>query len=362
LPKQKLLTNRVTLADVARRSGFSVSTVSIVLNEAPLSRYVAATTKERIRAVASQLGYRPDAFARSLRSRRSHTIGVMVSDISDPFCTLILQGIEKALCSTSYLPIIMIAYNQREQFERHIKMMLERRVEGLIVIANWLFGEFDSLADIKKDQIPTVGVGRDLTASSVRSLQVDNETGGYMAARHLYELGHRKIAILRGPSELSDSDRRWQGIQRFAAEAGLSLAPSRVRQLAPAVEAISGFQEGFRLSSAMIQERVKFTAILAFDDLTGLGAIRALRQAGRHVPEDCSVIGFDDVPHAAVSTPGLTTIRQPMEQMGSLAAEWVVESLDSPEALEAAVPVLSDTLHLLQPELVVRDSTTRWLG
>ena len=148
----------------------------------------------------------------------------------------------------------------------------------------------------------------------------------------------------------------------FAAEAGLSLAPSRIRQLAPAVEAISGFQEGFRLSSAMIQERVKFTAILAFDDLTGLGAIRALRQAGRHVPEDCSVIGFDDVPHAAVSTPGLTTIRQPMEQMGSLAAEWVVESLDSPKALEAAVPVLSDTLHLLQPELVVRDSTTRWLG
>jgi LacI family transcriptional regulator len=362
LSKQKLLTNRVTLADVARRSGFSVSTVSIVLNEAPLSRYVAATTKERIRAVASQLGYRPDAFARSLRSRRSHTIGVMVSDISDPFCTLILQGIERALCSTSYLPIIMIAYNQREQFERHIKMMLERRVEGLIVIANWLFGEFDSLADIKKDQIPTVGVGRDLTASSVRSLQVDNETGGYMAARHLYELGHREIAILRGPSELTDSERRWQGIQRFAAEAGLSLAPSRIRQLAPAVEAISGFQEGFRLSSEMIQERVKFTAILAFDDLTGLGAIRALRQAGRHVPEDCSVIGFDDVPHAAVSTPGLTTIRQPMEQMGSLAAEWVVESLDSPKALEAAVPVLSDTLHLLQPELVVRDSTTRWLG
>jgi LacI family transcriptional regulator len=112
----------------------------------------------------------------------------------------------------------------------------------------------------------------------------------------------------------------------------------------------------------MIQESVKFSAILAFDDLTGLGAIRALRQAGRHVPEDCSVIGFDDVPHAAVSTPGLTTIRQPMEQMGSLAAEWVVESLDSPQALEAAVPVLSDTLHLLQPELVVRDSTTRWLG
>ena len=364
MPKQKSFTNRVTLVDVGRLSGFSVSTVSIVLNEAPLSRYVATATKERIRAVASQLGYRPDAFARSLRSRRTHTIGVMVSDISDPFCTLILQGIEKALYPTTYLPIIMIAHNQRGQFERHIGMMLERRVEGLIVIANWLFGEFDSLAEVKKDQIPTVGVGRDLTASSVRSLQVDNEAGGYAAARHLYDFGHRQIAVLRGPSELTDSDRRWQGIQRFAAETGLSLAPRRIRQLAPAIEPTSGFQEGFRLTLAMIKDRVRFTALLAFDDLTALGAIRALRQAGRRVPEDCSVIGFDDVPHAALSTPGLTTIRQPMEQMGSLAAGWVLESLDTPKPPQAAVKSsgLSATLHLLQPELIVRDSTTRWPG
>ena len=133
-----------------------------------------------------------------------------------PFCTLILQGIEKALQPTTYLPVIMIAHNRREQFERHIEMMLERRVEGLVLVANWLFGEFDLLADIEKNQIPTIGVGRDLTASGIRSLQVDNEAGGYAAAQHLYELGHREIAVLRGPSELSDSDRRWQGIQRFA--------------------------------------------------------------------------------------------------------------------------------------------------
>ena len=145
--------------DVARVSGFSASTVSIVLNEAPLSRYVAAGTKERIRTVAGDLGYRPDASARSLRSRRSHTIGIMVSDISDPFCTLILQGIEKALQPTTYLPVIMIAHNRREQFERHIEMMLARRVEGLVLVANWLFGEFDLLADIEKNQIPTVWRG-----------------------------------------------------------------------------------------------------------------------------------------------------------------------------------------------------------
>jgi DNA-binding LacI/PurR family transcriptional regulator len=360
LPTQNNYTKRVTLVDVARVSGFSTSTVSLVLNEAALSRYVAAGTKEHIRAVASKLGYRPDASARSLRSRRSHTIGIMVSDISDPFCTLILRGIEKTLYPTTYLPIIMIAHNQRKQFERHIEMLMERHVEGLILVANWLFGEFDQLAAIQKGQIPTVGVGRDLTASRVRSVQVDNEAGGYAAAQHLYELGHRKIAVLRGPSELADSDRRWNGIQRFASETGLALARERVGRLAAAVDPTSGFEEGFRLISSMIDRGVEFTAVLAFDDLTGLGAIRALSQAGRRVPQDCSVIGFDDVPHAAVNTPGLTTIRQPMEQMGSLAAKWVLESLaDTNSPASTKTSSLSGTLHLLPPELVVRQSTAR---
>jgi DNA-binding LacI/PurR family transcriptional regulator len=360
LPKRDPSRNRTTILDVARVSGFSPSTVSIVLNEAPLSRYVAADTKERIRTVVAKLGYRPDASARSLRSRRSHTIGIMVSDISDPFCTLILEGIEKALYPTTYLPIMMIAHNRREQFDRHVEMLMERRVEGLILVANWLFGEFDLISEIERSQIPTVGVGRDLTASRVRSLQVDNEAGGYIALRHLYELGHRDIVVLRGPSELSDSERRWVGIQRFAAEAGLSLPPKRVAQLAPAIEPTSGFEEGLRLTSAMIARRVKFTAVLAFDDLTSLGAIRALSQAGRRVPDDCSVIGFDDVPLAAVSTPGITTIRQPMEQMGQLAAEWVLNSLSgikSPVGDDASSP--AGLLHLLPPELVIRESTAR---
>ena len=233
LPERRHANRRATIVDVARASGFSASTVSIVLNEAPLSRYVATGTKERIRAVAGDLGYRPDASARSLRSRRSHTIGIMVSDISDPFCTLILQGIEKALQPTTYLPVIMIAHNRRETFERHIEMMLERRVEGLVLVANWLFGEFDLLADIEKNQIPTFGVGRDLTASGIRSLQVDNEAGGYAAVKHLFDLGHREIVVLRGPSELSDSDRRWQGIQRFAGEVR-TIAPYSPRRAARA--------------------------------------------------------------------------------------------------------------------------------
>jgi len=347
-----------------------------VLNEAALSQYVAAATKEHIRAIASKLGYRPDASARSLRSRRSHTIGIMVSDISDPFCTLILQGIEKTLYPTTYLPIIMIAHNQSKQFGRHLEMLMERRVEGLIVVANWLFGEFDQLSELEKAHIPTIAVGRDLTARRVYSVQVDNVAGGYAAAQHLYELGHREIAVIRGPSELGDSDRRWLGIQRFAADVGLTLDSERIEQLTAAIEPTVGFEEGFRLTTQMIERGVRFTAVLAFDDLTGLGVIRALRHAGRRVPEDCSVIGFDDVPHATMNTPGLTTIRQPMEEMGSLAARWVLDALDnkkhedgksagtsiedaSADADAEDSPAPPGTLHLLPAELVIRESTAR---
>lgn len=344
---------RVTLLDVAHKSGFSPSTVSIVLSEAPLSRYVAADTKEHIRKTAQLLGYRPDVFAQSLRSRRSNTVGVLVYDISDPFCMLILRGIEKAFMPTAFLPILMDAQNERKQFERYLDMLMERRVEGLVIVANWLFDEGGLLAKIKKESLPTVVVGRDLSHKRVGSVIVDNEAGGYEAMKHLYTLGHRQIAIIRGPETMSDSTRRWDGIRKFAAEAGLKLDSRRIRQLTGAVDPISGFEGGIHLTNELIKARLKFTALLAFDDLTALGALRALASAGRSAPHDCSIIGFDDVPFAALSTPGLTTIRQPMEEMGSVAADRVLEILRTDDGAKA-----SRDLQLLPPSLVVRDSTS----
>ncbi len=345
--------NRVTILDVARKSGFSASTVSIVLNEAPLSRYVAATTKERIRKTALALGYRPDAFARSLRSRRSHTIGVMIFDISDPFCTLILRGIEKTLHPTKYLPIIMDAHNERKQFEGYLEMLLDRRVEGLIVVANWLFAETDLLADMEKHNIPTVVIGRDLTPSRISSVLVDNAAGAYAGLDHLYQLGHRKIAFIRGPESLHDSATRWRGIEKFAAEHGLVLEPKLIRQLPEMLDASSGFDGGVELTAELIHARRKFTALMAFDDLTALGGLRSLTHAGVRVPDDCSVIGFDGVPPAALSTPAITTICQPMEEMGAIGAEWVLKAVEREEEAPAPTPVL----RLLPPSVVVRDST-----
>jgi LacI family transcriptional regulator len=353
MPGGKSKSTRVTLLDVAQKSGFSPSTVSIVLSNAPLSRYVASTTKDRIRKTAQNLGYRPDIFARSLRSRRSNTIGVLVFDISDPFCVLILRGIEKTLHSTPYLPILMDAHHERQQFEGYLDLLMERRVEGLIVVANWLFDEGGLLTGLKDKNLPTVVVGRDLSEKSIGSVIVDNEAGGYLAMKHLHDLGHRKIAVIRGPQRLSDSNRRWNGVQRFAAEHGLTLDTRLVRELPAAIDPISGFEGGVRLTEDLVRSRVKFTALVAFDDLTALGAVRALAGAGRSAPGNCSIIGFDDVPLAALTTPGITTIRQPMEEMGSVATRRLLDALSE---ASGQGPVGSE-LQLLPPSLVLRDST-----
>src|ERR1700756_4783975 len=189
----------VTIRDVAKESGFSSTTVSIVLNNAPLARYIPATTKKRIERAAKKLGYRPNLFARSLRSKRSHTVGVMVFDMTDPFCTLVLRGIQNSLYQSSFLPILTDVQNERSRFERYLEMMLDRRIEGLIVVANWLFLDINLLAALEKNSIPPAIIGCGLKTDSVSSVIVDNEVGGHMALGHLHSLGPRKIAFIRGP-------------------------------------------------------------------------------------------------------------------------------------------------------------------
>jgi len=343
----------VTLHDVARACGFSVSTVSIVLSGAPLSQNVAPATREQIRAMALQLGYHPDAFARSLRRRHSQTIGVIAFDLSDPFCTLIVRGIHAGLQPAGYVPLLMDAQTERKLFDSYFKMILERRAEGVIVIGSWFFEETGLLADIEKNRVPIVIVGRDLTARRISSVAVDNEAGGAIAMRHLCELGHRRIAVIRGPEEMFDSEPRWTGIRRAAAGAGIALDPCLVFQLPQLVDPTSGFEGGERIAEGLLRGGLDFTAVLAFDDLTALGVVRGLTAAGLRIPEDCSVVGFDDVLPAKVATPGITTIRQPMREMGSLAAGWVIEAIRTGER-NIELPA---RFYQSPPELVVRMSS-----
>lgn len=343
----------VTMRDVAQSSGFSPATVSIVLNNAPLARYIAPATKKRIEEVAKKLGYRPNAMARFLRSKRSHSVGVMFFDITDPYCTPVLRGIENTLYQSSFVPIFADAHNQKNRFERYLEMLLEHHVEGLIVVANWLFVDIHVLADVSKRNIPAATICWELPGDTVSSVMVDNETGGKLALEHLHQLGHRRIAFIRGPKMLIDTAPRWKGIQKFAQTAGLEIDPALVLQLPDSLDPNSGFEGGYRLTEELLQRKKRFTALLAFDDMTALGGIRALTKAGVKVPEHCSVVGFDDVPLSSLSAPSLTTIRQPLEAMGGLAVNLVMEGVNA--GLEKREWNISR--HRMNPELVIRDST-----
>jgi LacI family transcriptional regulator len=187
----------------------------------------------------------------------------------------------------------------------------------------------------------------------VSSVLVDNEAGGALALRHLHQLGHRRIAVIRGPQEMFDSEPRWAGMQNAASEVGIKIDPRLVFQLPNLVDPTSGFEGGLECAQRMLASGRPFTAVLAFDDLTALGVVRGLLGAGLRVPEDCTVLGFDDVLPAAVATPGMTTIRQPLREMGLLASEWVVEAIEAREQKKETKP----RLHRAPPELVVRMSS-----
>ena len=276
-------------------------------------------------------------------------------DMTDPYCTLVLRGIENSLYKSSYLPILTDVQNDRSRFERYLEMLLDRRIEALIVLANWLFVNIEVLGDLEKSSIPTVMIGRELQTESISSVIVDNEMGAHTALEHLHSLGHRKIAFIRGPKPLADSAPRWKGIRTCAKSCGLDLDSQLILDLPESRDPVSSFEAGFKLTEELIKSKKPFTALMAFDDMTGFGAIRALKKAGMRVPEDCSVIGFDDVSVAGLYTPALTTIRQPMEAMGAAAVEIALDGINAVlEKREVAA-----VHRKMAPELAVRESTRR---
>jgi LacI family transcriptional regulator len=351
--RQGLRKASVTIRDVARESGFAASTVSIVLNNAPLARYIPPATKARIHKAAKKLGYHPNIFAKSLRSKRNHTVGVILFDITDPYCTLILRGIEKSLYQESFLSILADAHNERARFERYLEMMLERRVEGLLVLANWLYLDINLLADLERGKIPTVIIGRELDSNATSSVTVDDEGGAYAALSHLYSLGHRKIAFVRGPRALASSKARWRGVQRFAKDTRLELDPKLVVDLPDQVNLTAGVDDAFRITEELLKQKRTFSALMSYDDKTAFGALRALAKAGIKVPKECSIIGFDDINPSQLFVPSLTTVRQPMEAMGASAVSILLEGISA-----AAENRSGSAIHRKLPaELVIREST-----
>jgi LacI family transcriptional regulator len=340
----------VTIRDVAKGCGVSTTTVSMVLNDAPLSTYIPDSTKKRIVQVAEQLGYQPNPFAQALRSRHSHTIGVMVPDIADPYCAQILQGIENSFSKSSYLPFLVDIQNNRRRFKKYLDLLLARRVEGLIILANSLSFETELLHAVEHRKIPTVILGREPESEALSWVATDNQAGTHIALEHLYQLGHRKIAFIRGSEMIVDSTRQWTGICSFAEASGLEVDSRLVVTLA---DPFSSYEGGFERTKELLALQVPFTALVAFDDMTAFGAIRALISAGRSVPGDCSVIGFDDIPAAAFYNPALTTVREHMETLASKGSQILMEAILAQHKNMMVNPVH----HKVKPELIVREST-----
>jgi LacI family transcriptional regulator, galactose operon repressor len=340
----------VTIRDVAGQSGFSITTVSMVLNNGPGGDRISQRTRKRIFDIAQKLGYRPNLHARSLRSNRSQTLGVMVFDLTDAYCTQILRGIQNHIRASGLFPIVTDLQDDRSQFQPCLDMLLGRRVEGVIAIANPLYLDPKLLSEFSERQIPAVVIGRELSSVPVSSVVVDNAAGTRLALQHLYSLGHSRIAFIKGPAILVDSLQRWQGLESFAQEVGLRLDPRLILEIQGRN---STFREAYELTEELLRQRPDFTALVAFDDLSACAAIRALTKAGLRVPKDCSVVGFDDIPSAAFYNPPLTTVHQQLELQGSLGAE-IIEDLILAEVEKRTLPPKH---RKVAPKLVVRDST-----
>ena len=329
--------NAVTLKSVAAHVGLSAGTVSAVLNDAPSARHIPKQTRERIIAAARTLDYRPNFFARSLRKRRTFTIGVIAHEIGDGYSSSIIAGIESGARQRDYFFVTGVHRHDNDLFDRYTRLLLERGAEGIITL------DFNLGHCLP---VPVVAIPGHTDHEGVTNIVLDHRHAAELALKHLVELGHRQIAILRGHPESADSNYRWNAVEEVAQDIGLELDPDLVIQIdSQESTPVLGYPYGKQL----LERRRPFTALFAYNDISAIGAIRAFQEAGMRVPEDISVVGFDDIPAAAFHHPSLTTVRQPLRRMGEIAVEILIARIEDGDDWRREVPV--------QPEIVVREST-----
>ena len=327
----------VTLKDVATHVGLTAGTVSAVLNNAPSARSIPEHTRQRIQAAARELNYRPNFLARSLRKMRTYTIGLIIEEIGDAYGSLVISGVEACLRRHNYFFLTVIHRHDAAMLHNYSQLLLERAVEGFITI---------DISLLEPLPLPTVSVAGHRTLKGVTNIVLDQETGARAALEHLVGLGHRKIAFMKGQPYSSDSEGRWDAIRKAACELGLAMDPDLVVNLEfddPSP------QLGYPYAKQLLARHKPFTALFAYNDISAIGAIRALQEEGLRIPQDVSVVGFDDIPWAAFHTPSLTTVRQPLGKMGQIAAETVIAMIEHRGEHPSEIAV--------EPELVVREST-----
>ena len=326
-----------TLLDVARHAGVSPSTVSRILNG---TAKVSDDKRLAVMAAIEKMNFAPNQMAQGLKKGRSMTIGIVVQDISSPFFDETLRGVDDGLKGTGFASVIVSGHwNAAEEKER-IRLLLARKVDGIILLS----GRLDDAAILQfANHRPIVSTGRALQTRSALGFKLDNEQGAYLAVRHLVDLGHRRIAFVTGPANNNDADERLTGYTRALREADIAFDPALVTT--------GDFHEagGLMAINRLFETNQQFTAVFAANDLSAYGVRLCLYRKGIRVPEDISLVGFDDLPGSSYTTPPLTTIRQPLYDMGRIATHALLTLING-DPVMAAIPPL---------ELVVRETTRR---
>lgn len=328
-------TRPASLKTLAEHLDLNPSTISFVLNNAP-NRSIPEKTRERIREAARQFSYRPSHIARTLRSKRSKTVGVMLPELGDGYHSQVLNGVADVLMREEYFFFTAHHRHRKDLVSSYPGVLHARGVEALLTI--------DTHLEVAPD-LPTVAVAAHDLLPGVSHILLDHEHAAELTIAHLYGLGHRRIAYMRGQSFSSDSDTRWAATIAAAQRYGLQVTPGLTFQLQ---QNSNSPELGFDSIHDLLKQEHVFTAVICFNDVAAIGAIRSLADAGLRVPADCSVMGFDDIPAAAFQTPRLTTIRQPLQDMGRTAATLLLQKLAGEDVPQRT---------FVRPELVFREST-----
>ena len=341
-------TGHVNLRMLADHLKLSQTTVSLVLNNSPSAKSIPQETRKRVREAAERFNYRPNYFARSLRQSRSMSVGVLAPDLSEGYFTRVMSGVVAELSAAHYFYFTACHDWKKELIEKYPRMLVERAVDGFLLL-NTHAEEIDV-------PIPVVAISAHIANPNVTNIVLDHHKAVEQALVHLYQLGHRRIAFMRGPRAIPDSEFRWESIQQVASEIGLRIDPNlAIRIDADGWSMKTGYHPmapeiGYKPMQSLLKKTKDFTAIFCFNDIAAIGAIRALKDAGLSVPGDVSVVGFDDIQSAEYATPSLTTVRQPLREMGKRGAQVLLQRIADREK-EFPLSVV------MEPELVVREST-----
>jgi DNA-binding LacI/PurR family transcriptional regulator len=330
------------LKELSAHLGLSQSTVSRVINGGATAHRIAEETQRRVLEAAAAFGYEANVIARSLRQKRTFTVGVLVPEISEGYSTAVLSGIEDALLKEGLFYFVASHRHHEDLLEAYPRLMISRAVDGIIAV------------DTKVSEhipVPVVAVSGHWHNQHAISVELDHRQAAQQALEHLQKLGHQRIAFIKGQAFSSDTSRRWKAIREVATKLGIVIHPELTVQLRGPEP---GPEPGHLATQELLSRKSPFSAIFSFNDMSAIGAMTALREAGLQVPRDISIIGFDDVLFAATSHPPLTTVRQPLREMGQTAAITLLGMIQGDGTHT------SGTVITVYPELIVRRSTSRF--